>query len=181
MKALYLTAAIAVFAAPALVQSTSPATAAMSEVSTPQFVKTVAVSDMFEIQSSRLAAEKSKNANVQEFAAMMIKDHTKTSNELKSLMKPANAQKALPSQLDEKHTQMLSQLKSASGANFDRSYKQMQVQAHEDAVNLFQSYSQQGDNAELRAWAGKTLPALQQHLQHAQNLPITQQTGDLRK
>ena len=66
----------------------------------------------------------------------MIKDHTKTSNELKSLMKQGDAQKALPSQLDDKHTQMLNQLKSASGANFDRSYKQMQVQAHEDAVNL---------------------------------------------
>ena len=181
MKKLYLTAAIAVFAAPALMQSTTPTIAAMSEVSTPEFVKTVALSDMFEIQASRLAAEKSKNANVQEFAAMMIKDHTKTSNELKSLMKPANAQKALPTQLDEKHTQMLNQLKSASSANFDRSYKQMQVQAHEDAVNLFQSYSQKGDNAELRAWAGKTLPALQQHLQHAQDLQITQQTGDLRK
>ena len=156
-------------------------TAAISEVSTPQFVKTVAVSDMFEIQSSKLAAEMSKNAAVQEFAATMIKDHTKTSNELKSLMKQGNAQKALPSQLDEKHTQMLNQLKSASGANFDGSYKQMQVQAHQEAVDLFESYSQKGDNAELRAWAGKTLPALQQHLQHAQNLQVTQQTGDLRK
>jgi putative membrane protein len=123
----------------------------------------------------------SNNANVQEFAATMIKGHTKTSNELKALMKQGNARKALPSQLDEKHTQMLNQLKSASGANFDRSYKQMQVQAHEDAVNLFQSYSTKGDNAALRAWAGKTLPALQQHLQHAHNLQITQQTGDLRK
>ena len=65
MKTLYLTAAIAVFAAPALVQSISPATAAMSEVSTPQFAKTVAASDMFEIQSTWLAAEMSKNANVQ--------------------------------------------------------------------------------------------------------------------
>lgn len=73
-------------------------------------------------------------------------------------MKQGNARKALPSQL-----------KSASGANFDRSYEQMQVQAHENAVNLFQSYSQKGDNAELRAWAAKTLPALQQHLQHAEN------------
>ena len=180
MKALYLTAALAMLAAPALVQSTGPATAATSKVSTPQFVKTVATSDMFEIQSSQLASQMSKNADVQEFAATMIKDHTKTSDELKSLMKQPTAEKALATQLDDKHTKMLGQLKS-SGTNFDRSYKQMQVQAHQDAVKLFQSYSQQGDNAELRAWAGKTLPALQQHLQHAQHLQLTQQTGDLRK
>jgi putative membrane protein len=181
MKAFYLTAAIAVFAAPVLVQSTNPATAAMAEVSTPQFVKTVAISDMFEIQSSQLAAQMSKNADVQEFAATMIKDHTKTSNELKSLVKQGKTNATIPSQMDEKHTQMLSQLKSASGANFDRSYKQIQVQAHQEAVDLFQSYSQKGDNAELRAWAGKTLPALKQHLQHVQNLQVTQQTGDLQK
>ena len=104
----------------------------------------------------------------------------KTSNELKSLLKQSNAQEALPNQLDEKHSKMLSQLKSAFGADLDRSCKQMQVQAPEHAVNLFQSYSQKGDNAELRAWAGKTLPALQQHLKHAQNLQ-NHSTGDLRK
>jgi putative membrane protein len=117
---------------------------------------------------------------VQEFAATMIKDHTKTSNELKSLVKQGKTA-TIPRQMDEKHTQMLSQLKSASGANFDTSYKQIQVQAHQDAVDLFQSYSQNGDNAELRAWAGKTLPVLKQHLQHVQNLQVTQQTGDLQK
>jgi putative membrane protein len=40
----------------------------------------------------------------------------------------------------------------------------MQVSAHKDAVSLFERYSNGGDNAELKAWAGKTLPALRHHL-----------------
>ena len=46
----------------------------------------------------------------------------------------------------------------------------MQVSAHKDAVSLFERYSNGGDNADLKAWAGKTLPALRHHLEMAEQL-----------
>ena len=46
----------------------------------------------------------------------------------------------------------------------------MQVSAHKDAVSLFERYAKDGENAKLKDWAGKTLSALQHHLEMAQNL-----------
>jgi hypothetical protein len=44
----------------------------------------------------------------------------------------------------------------------------MQISAHRDAVDLFERYASGCDNSELKAWAGKTLPALKHHLEMAQ-------------
>jgi putative membrane protein len=46
----------------------------------------------------------------------------------------------------------------------------MQVSAHKDAVSLFERYAKGGDNAKLKDWAGKTLPALRHHLQMAEDM-----------
>ena len=77
--------------------------------------------------------------------------------------------------LDAEHQQMIQRLQGLRGAEFDRMYIQQQVQAHQKAVDLFTAYSQNGDQAELKQWAARTLPALQQHLQRAQQLQRTVQ------
>ena len=140
---------------------------AFAQTSTQEFVTKVAVSDMFEIQSSKLATQKG-NANVKSFAERMIKDHSKTSAELKGMVGKAKAK--LPTALDADHQQKLAQLQKLSGDEFNSAYASVQLQAHEEAVKLFESYSSSGDNAELKAWAAKTLPALKEHLQHAKKL-----------
>ena len=122
---------------------------------------------MFEIRSSKLAAQKG-NENVRAFAQQMITDHTKTSNELKGMVGKAKAK--LPSAIDAEHQKKLDQLQKLSGDQFSQTYASMQVQAHAEAVKLFEAYSNSGDNAELKAWAAKTLPALKEHLQHAKAL-----------
>ncbi len=140
---------------------------AFAQTSTQNFVTEVAISDMFEIQSSKLAAQKG-NENVRAFAQQMVTDHTKTSNELKGMVGKAKAK--LPSALDAEHQKKLDQLQSLAGDQFSQTYASMQVQAHEVAVKLFEAFSNSGDNAELKAWAAKTLPALKEHLQHAKAL-----------
>jgi len=72
--------------------------------------------------------------------------------------------------LDAQHQQLLQRLQSADSGSFDRTYVQQQVQAHQQAVDMFTAYSQHGDNAQVKQWAAKTLPTLQQHLQRAQQL-----------
>ncbi len=136
---------------------------------TADFVNKVAVSDMFEIQSSKLAQQKG-DADSKKFASKMVKDHSKTTSELKSMLQKGKVQAQLPAGLDAQHQQKLDQLKSASSAEFNRMYDEAQKQGHQDAVNLFQSYAQNGDNAELKRWAQKTLPHLQEHLKLTNNL-----------
>jgi putative membrane protein len=140
---------------------------AFAQTSTQEFVTKVAVSDMFEFQSSKVASQKG-NANVKAFAERMIKDHTKTSEELKGMVGKAKAK--LPAALDAEHQKKLDQLQKLTGEQFTTAYASLQVQAHEEAVKLFEAYSSGGDDAESKAWAAKTLPALKEHLQHARKL-----------
>jgi putative membrane protein len=134
------------------------------------FAHTAAVSDMYEIESSQLVEQRSSNQAVKGFAQQMINDHQKTTQQLQGLMQQMSGGAQTRTTMDAKHTEMLNQLRNARGSDFDRIYLLQQVQAHTDAVNLFRNYAQSGDNAQLKQWASATLPALQQHLQMAQQL-----------
>jgi putative membrane protein len=81
---------------------------------TEDFVKQAAVSDMFEIQSSKLAQERGSAAE-KSFAATVIKDHEKTTSELKSMVSGGELKMALPSELDSSHASKLDKLKSLKG------------------------------------------------------------------
>ena len=100
----------------------------------------------------------------------MVTDHTKTSTELKSMVSGGKVKAEVPAALDSSHQSKLDKLKGLNGDDFTKQYDSDQVAAHKDAVNLFERYSKGGDNADLKAWAGKTLPALQAHLKMAQDL-----------
>jgi putative membrane protein len=134
------------------------------------FVNKVAISDMFEIQSSQLALTKQADADTKPFAEKMVQDHQKTSGELKALVDGGKVKATLPTALDSDHQKMLDDLKAKNGKDFDQSYDQIQVKAHRDAVALFEAYSKGGDNADLKGWAGQTLPHLKEHLSMAEKL-----------
>jgi putative membrane protein len=137
---------------------------------TADFVKEAATSDLLEIQAAQIAQQKG-NADEQKFAQQMITDHTKTSTELKGLVSANNDLKQqIPAQLDSSSQSKLDKLKDATQDNFAATYDPMQVSAHKDAVSLFERYAKGGDDAKLKDWAGKTLPALQHHLEMAQQL-----------
>jgi putative membrane protein len=65
---------------------------------------------------------------------------------------------------------MLEKLKTLQGTEFTKQYHEDQEEAHEDAIDLFKRYGQEGENAELKAWAAKTAPALDHHLQMARDM-----------
>jgi putative membrane protein len=156
---------------PALAQSVGEKTGVNSALGvapkTADFVKQAAISDMFEIQSSKIAVTKLTGPQ-KSFAEQMITDHTKTTKELTPQAKAAKI--PLPKDMDSTHKKMINKLNSLSGAEFQKEYFDDQVSAHKDAVSLFQRYGNGGDNQKLRDWASKTLPTLQHHLEMAQNL-----------
>jgi putative membrane protein len=167
-----LTGAILI-ASPAFGQSVGEKTGVNSTLGiapkTADFVKEAAISDMFEIQSNKLAEERG-NAAEKSFAATMVADHTKTSSELKALVSGGSVKAEIPTALDSAHQSKLDKLKADKGDSFSSDFDSMQVDAHNDAVSLFQRYAKSGDDPKLKDWAGKTLPALQHHLEMAQAL-----------
>ena len=135
---------------------------------TEDFIKEAATSDMLEIEAAKIAQQKG-NADEKKFAEQMITDHTKTSSELKGMV-PAEMTSAIPPSLDDSSQKKLDKLRDAKPDDFASDYDPMQVSAHKDAVSLFERYAQGGENAKLKDWAGKTLPALQHHLQMAEQM-----------
>lgn len=140
----------------------------MEPLTTERFVQKAAVSGMFEVESSELAAERTENNEVSAFARQMISDHTKANERLKELAKSAGQD--VPSELDDKHTKKMDELRDLNGRDFNRRYMEIQVKAHEKAVELFRNYSQKGDDVGLKGFAQETLPALERHLDQAQRL-----------
>ena len=165
---LIATGALAQTPRPAAPQSAPAAT--QSAPAAQDFVKKVAISDMFEIQSSQLALSKQPDKDTKPFAQKMVMDHQKTSKELKSLVDGGKVKATLPSALDAEHQKMLDDLKAKNGKDFDSSYDQIQVKAHQDAIALFDAYAKDGDDPELKRWAAKTLPHLKEHLTMAEKL-----------
>jgi putative membrane protein len=136
---------------------------------TADFVQEAATSDMFEIESSKLALERG-DAATKAFAQQMVTDHEKTSSELKALISGGKVQAQLPAAMTSAQQDMLDKLKGLQGDDFIKQYHSDQESAHEDAVDLFKRYGEGGDNAELKAWAASTRPALEHHLQMAEDL-----------
>ena len=173
MKKFVFVAAVVLLTGPAFGQSVAEKTGVNKALGiaprTQDFVKEAAISDMFEIESSKLAQEKG-DQSAKDLAGHMVDDHTKTSTELKGMVADGKVKASIPTALDSSHQKKLDKLKGLSGDDFTKQSKSMQVSAHKDAVSLFTRYSKSGKDAGLKAWAGQTLPKLQEHLQMAQGL-----------
>jgi len=141
-------------------------TAAMSDA---EFMQMAANSDAFEIQSSELAAQRAASQQVKDFAQMMVRDHTQTTQELTAFAQQ-NSMMAPTPQLDATLQGRLDSLRGQSGQSFDDAYLDAQVAAHEQAVQTFENYVANAQPGGLRDWANQTLPKLRTHLTQAQQL-----------
>lgn len=173
VRALLVTTALMV-AAPAIAQdntaapATSAAPAATSVTDPAQFAAMASISNLFELESSTLAIERATDPEVKAFAEQLIADHTKAAQDLTAA---AQAEGLAPeNELDERHQEMLDNLSGLQGEEFDAAYIQAQVQAHDEAVALFETYSTNGAEGELKAFATATLPVLKEHQEHVRGL-----------
>lgn len=141
--------------------------ASKSDVS---FMKEAANDSMAEIELGKVAQQKSQNADVKAFGQRMVDDHTKASEELKPIADKMGVQ--LPSAPEGKHARMVKDL-SKEDKKFDQKYVNDMVKDHEKAVKLFEKTSKKGDSEEIRQFAAKTLPTLQEHLKMARDLKKT--------
>jgi putative membrane protein len=159
-----LLAALAVLATIALASCGAP--------STPDFVQTAAMSDMYEIEAGKIAAQKGQSDAVKQFGQHMVEAHSQTTEELKGIVQQEKIKVDLPTKLDDKHHRMIDDLNAAAHQeDFDKTYAKQQVSAHEKAEKLFSKYADKGDNAAVKAFAAKVLPVIRQHLEEAKKLP----------
>lgn len=173
MKKILLASAFALVATGAFAQSATESTGVNSALGvapkTEDFIMEASASDVFEIESSKLALQKGNDAT-KTFAQKMIADHEKTTAELKALLATGKVKGEPVATLTDDFKGDVEDLAKLSGDDFNKQYIDDQVDAHEDAVDLFKRYAEEGENADLKAWAAKMLPALQHHYQMAQDL-----------
>lgn len=147
--------------------STADATAASPAQS---FADAAAASDAFEIETSRLAAEKASSAKIKAFAQEMIKAHTDSTAKLTTAAAAATPPVTPAPQLNPMQQQTLDSLRTKSGADFDTAYKQAQVDAHQATLDALKVYSASGDSPSLKAFAGELVPVVTAHLNRAKGL-----------
>ena len=155
--------ALGLAATPSLAQTPPPPPPPEAKTSAMPYTMAAGQSDLFEINSSQIALQKSQNPAIRKYADMMIKHHTKTTA---ATMKAA--QKAgltpMPPALDPGATQSINELQTAAAGDFDRVYLAQQVPAHQAALDLHQSYAEGGDQAPLKKTARTAVPIVKQHL-----------------
>ena len=167
------TVALALTAAPAFAQTAQKAqgkTASQAQIkkagSDQTFVMNAAKGGLAEVELGKLAQQKAQSDQVKNFGKRMVDDHSKANDELKTLAQ--NKKITLPTDLDPKDKAVRDRLSKLSGDAFDRAYMNAMVRDHRKDVNEFKMESTKGKDADIKGFASKTLPTLEDHLKLAQ-------------
>jgi putative membrane protein len=142
----------------------SDASTTMAAPAASEFAKMAAMSDMYEIASSKLALTNATQPSLKTFAQQMIDAHNATTKGLKAAVAKDSVAMTPPASLDAEHQALVDKLKAAKGAAFDAEYKTQQTDAHTKTLAVMQSYAAGGDKPALKAFAADTAPKVKGHL-----------------
>lgn len=144
--------------------TTSGATGVAVVADDAKFAVDAANGGMTEIALSKIAVEKSTNSEIKDFANMMVMDHSKAGDELKAIAVTKNI--TLPDSLNADSKKAADDLSKKTGKDFDKAYVDKMVADHKSTVSLFEDASKNLKDADLKAFADKTLPTIKAHLTH---------------
>jgi putative membrane protein len=130
-----------------------------------EFVNKAAQGGMAEVVLGQMASSKGTSPDVKNFGNRMVSDHGKANDELKQLAQTKGV--TLPADIDDESKKMSDKLSTLSGKDFDKAYISGMVDDHEKDVKEFEKASKDAKDPDLKAWATKTLPTLQDHLKMA--------------
>jgi len=172
-----MVAAIGIAPAVSLAQTAAPATdkaekRASDKSALPsgdkKFVMEALKGGMAEVELGKLASEKASNDAVKQFGQRMADDHAKAGDELKKIAQDKGVQP--PAGLDSKHQKLRDRLAKLSGPDFDRAYVSEMVKDHRKDVKEFQREAEKAKDPDVKSFAAKTLPTLQDHLKQIESL-----------
>ncbi|MHA4894592.1 DUF4142 domain-containing protein [Pedobacter sp. PWIIR3] len=124
-----------------------------------QFIQEAGAAGMKEVELGKLAEQKATNQGVKAYGTMMVGDHTKANEELKTLAAKRNVTLGK----SEETTTAAASLNKLSGTEFDKAYLKTMIDDHTKAIDLFEMATKSSD-AEIKAYATKYLPTLKTHL-----------------
>ncbi|MDP9076528.1 MAG: DUF4142 domain-containing protein [Bacteroidota bacterium] len=127
-----------------------------------KFATAAANGGLAEVALGKLAQTKAVNAQVKNFADMMVKDHSKANEELMAIAKAKNI--TLPAAPDADHQKKLDDLSKLSGKDFDKAYVDAMVDGHKKTLDLMNMAAKDCKDPELKAFAAKVAPTVQMHL-----------------
>ena len=131
-----------------------------------QFLKDAAAGGMMEVELGKIAADKAVNDQVKAFGRQMQQDHGKANDELKTLA--ANKGVQIPAALAGKPKRTVDRLSKLSNAEFDRQYIRTMIDDHKDDLKAFQREADKGKDPDVKQFASKYVPMIQNHLEMAQ-------------
>lgn len=133
-----------------------------------KFAVAAANGGMAEVELGTLAQQKSANAKVKDFGAMMVSDHSKANEEMKALAKSKGI--TLPTAISADEQKVKDDLSSKSGADFDKAYVNNMIDDHKNDIKEFEDATKNLKDPDLKAFAVKTLPTLKMHLDAIQKI-----------
>lgn len=131
-----------------------------------KFVSEAARGGMAEVELGQLAKQKATDQNIRSFGEKMMADHKKANEELKQIVARKGA--VLPATLSHHENSTIEKLQKATGADFDKEYAAAMVKDHKTDVKEFEKAAQSSDDPDIKAFAQKILPTLQEHLRMAE-------------
>lgn len=135
---------------------------AQAPIAPATFVKMAGASDQYEIQSSKLLLQTTRNAKLRDFATQMVTDHTKSTADVTAAAK-ADGLTPMPPMPDADGLKMLAALRATKGTARDTLYVQQQKIAHQKALKLHTDFSQTGTAPNLKTAAAAIVPVVQMH------------------
>ncbi|RFZ92448.1 DUF4142 domain-containing protein [Mucilaginibacter conchicola] len=127
-----------------------------------KFATDAANAGMTEVAAGKLAETKAVDAQVKDYAKMMVEHHTMINDELMEIAKKKNI--TLPTAPDADHQKELTDLSAKSGKEFDKAYVDAMVNGHKKVASMLEDASKNCKDADLMAFATKTLPTVKTHL-----------------
>lgn len=129
------------------------------------FAVEAANGSMMEVEMGKVAQTKATNPRVKNFAEMLVNDHTKAGENLKSIAASKNI--TLPMTMGEDAQKKMADLNKKNGKDFDKAYMDMMLDDHKADVDKFKDAANDCKDADLKNFAMQTLPTLQMHLDSA--------------
>ena len=123
---------------------------------------------MSEVELGQLAKQKGASESVKSFGDRMVRDHKKTGDELKTIAASKGA--TIPADLTHGEKSTMEKLQKANGAEFDREYSAAMVKDHRSDVKAFKDAAEDVKDPDLKAFAQKTVPTLEEHLRMAEDM-----------
>ncbi|MBF9251670.1 DUF4142 domain-containing protein [Pontibacter sp. 172403-2] len=160
-------ACLALFAAPAAAQD-SP------KLSDAEVASVAVIANQIDIDQAELAKQKSRNEDVLQFAQTMASDHQAVIDQAAALVGKLGVtpqENAMGKQLQAAAEKTREMLRAKSGEAFDRAYVNNEVAYHKAVISAVEDLLiPETENPELKALLQTVVPALKEHLEHAQML-----------